>query len=109
MNASVPSQKRPPNVPGATRQPWQPPFMSGVAYTSISCSRTALERRPVSGNARKRPSQPRDYLKVQCGIVSGLSDTQALAINVTDHQIDLSKLVRHKPILKPVLEPSCSC
>jgi hypothetical protein len=29
--------------------------------------------------------------------------------DVTDHQVDLSKLVRHKPILKPVLEPSCLC
>lgn len=28
---------------------------------------------------------------------------------VTNHQINLSKLVRHKPILKPVLEPSCLC
>jgi BASS family bile acid:Na+ symporter len=29
--------------------------------------------------------------------------------DVTDHQINLSKLVRHKPILKPVLEPFCLC
>ncbi len=64
---------------------------------------------PLAETRVKRPSQPRDYLKVQCGIVSAISDMQAVALNVTDHQIDLSKLVRHKPILKPVLEPSGLC
>jgi hypothetical protein len=29
--------------------------------------------------------------------------------DVTDHQVNLSKLVRHKPITQPVLEPSCLC